>query len=85
MGSALDLKLVKALTDQIAEHLSGLPKASAPAVSDQLTLITKELRDPTPDHSKIRSALDSIRRALEGAAGNLLASGILAELARLLH
>jgi AbiTii len=80
----LDLKGVKALAEQIGEHLSALPEESIPSVREGLAVINDELGKRTPSQSKIRSALGSIRNVLEGAAGNLIASGIAFELAKIL-
>lgn len=82
VDAGLDLSAVKELADQINRHLSELPNESEPAVRAELTLISDELGKSAPSQSKIRSALAAIGSVLKGAAGNLIASGILAELAK---
>jgi hypothetical protein len=80
----LDLDAVKTLAVQINKHLDDLPTLVSPVVRRELEELDEEVRSREPNQSKIRAALGSIKSALEGAAGNLIASGILVELAKIL-
>jgi hypothetical protein len=82
--SFLDLDTIRALAAQINEHANELPTQSSSVVRHELQDLDKELRSSEPNQSKVRAALASIKSALEGAAGNLIASGILAEVAKIL-
>jgi len=82
--SSLDLDAIRALALQINEYADDLPAQSCPAIRRKLNELDGELISAVPDESKLRSMLGSIKNVLEGAAGNLVASGILAELAKIL-
>jgi AbiTii len=82
--SFLDLDAVRKLAVQINEHADDLPAQSSSVIRHELKDLDEELQVPAPNQSKVRAVLGSIKRALEGAAGNLIASGILAELAKIL-
>jgi hypothetical protein len=83
-NSILDLGAVRALVAQIIKHSNELPTESSAVVRLELKSLDEDVRSSVPNQSKIRAALSSIKTALEGAAGNLIASGILAEIAKLL-
>jgi hypothetical protein len=83
-SNSVDLDALRALAIQIKQHTNELPKQSLPAVRAELEKIDEELAVASPNQSKIRAALGSMKNALEGAAGSIIASGILAELTRLL-
>jgi hypothetical protein len=80
----LDLDSVRALAAQINEHVDSLPTRLSPVIRNELKDINEQLRSSHPSQSKMRNALISIKSSLEGAAGNLIASGILAEIAKIL-
>jgi hypothetical protein len=81
--NSIDLSAVKQLLVQIKKHAHDLPAESLPIVEREIAGIDRELGGTSANPSKIRAALSSIKNALEGAAGNLIASGILAELGRI--
>lgn len=54
-----------------------------PTVRDAASKIDSELRNKTPNKSVIHAGLSTIRTVCEGAAGNLIASGILAALSKI--
>jgi hypothetical protein len=80
----LDLNAIRTLAIQMNKHADELPTQSLPAIRQQLEGLNNELRSVSPSQSKIKAILGSIKGALEGAAGNLIAAGILAELAKIL-
>jgi hypothetical protein len=82
--SSVDLKAVRQLVVQIKKHAHDLPSGSLPAITRELKGLDKELESPRANSSRIRATLGSIKNVLEGAAGNLIASGIVAELAKIL-
>ena len=45
--------------------------------------LTYEMKQPAQNHSKVRQAVSSIRNVAEGAAGSLVAAGVLFELGKL--
>lgn len=77
------LEVVK-LLDELKAHLYSLPEPHRSDVSATVELLEAEIRSAAPDHSRIRSGLMSIRTVAEGAAGNLVASGIVALISSLL-
>jgi hypothetical protein len=46
--------------------------------------LNKELKWASPNQSKVRAILGSVKNVIEGAAGNVIASGVLMELAKIL-
>jgi hypothetical protein len=81
--SSINLAAVKQLVVQIKKHADDLPTESLPAIRRELNGLDRELESPDVNPSKIRATLNSIKNVLEGAAGNLIASGIVAELAKI--
>ncbi len=67
--------------DAALPQLSGDIRGS---VDEAIRYIKAELQQPAPSSSKLHSALASIRTTCEGAAGNLIASGIIGLLGKLL-
>jgi hypothetical protein len=80
----IDLDAIQALVAQINKHTDELPARSVSAVRNEIENLNKEFQSAAPNRTKVMAALGSIKSALEGAAGNLIASGILAELAKIL-
>jgi AbiTii len=75
-GSApLDLEKVRILVEQI-RSVGGLPEDENATVGQALSSLETELQKPKPEHSRIREILHSIRSVSEGAAGNVVALGI---------
>jgi hypothetical protein len=57
---------------------------NAAQLSSDADALETQLKMPQPDRSLLRSILMSIKTTLEGAAGNVIASGLLYELGKLL-
>jgi hypothetical protein len=78
---------VKDLVSQAEKALptSGLSKELLARASEDLKDLKTEAAKQKPDVGKLRIALESLQRTMEGAAGNLIASGVLHWLHLLLH
>lgn len=61
---------------QVRTNMAGLPGAQQKAIAEPLAVLEAEAASPTPSQSKIHSSLQTIKTVIEGAAGNLVASGI---------
>ncbi|MGO4639591.1 hypothetical protein AB4Z43_14220 [Mesorhizobium sp. 2RAF45] len=72
----VDMDQIKAFVDQLKPLMSALPETHRSAIGEPLAHLEEEVRNPTPSNAKIEAALHSIRTIAEGAAGNLVASGI---------
>lgn len=82
---------LRSLVDQVTQYQGelGMRGEQIAKVQETLDAIRRELSESNPDAGKIRSALGSLRTILgslrtilEGAAGNVIASGILTQLGR---
>jgi len=73
------------LAKQIEQLLPHLTSAgvSEQALVSSLSTIKSEADKPHPSQGVVKAALTDIRNALSGAAGNVIATGILAEIAKL--
>lgn len=69
---------------QVRASIGALPADQQKAVAEPLAALEGEAANPQPSQSNIRSALTSIKTVMEGAAGNLVATGMGALAARLL-
>lgn len=69
---------------QVRASISVLPTERQEALAEPLAALEAEAHSSSPSQSKIQSALLMIRRIAEGASGNLLASGIVALIGRML-
>lgn len=68
-------KLVDALKSTI--DILGLDEKGRKEATSEIATLEAQINSPNPKHSILRGSLGSIRRILEGAAGNLVASGLL--------
>jgi hypothetical protein len=75
-SGAVNSDALMKLTQQIREAAPGLPKTASAAIERKLDELDEATREQ--DASRVASTLSSIRTVLEGAAGSLAASGILA-------
>lgn len=75
---------VASFIEQLKPHLAALPEPVHAQLMPQLAILESEVRTPKPNQTTLRSTLQSVRTIVEGAAGNLVAAGILAKLAPLL-
>ena len=72
---------VQQLATKIREVMPALPPEVRVTISGPLADLERQGKAAVPTVSKVSGALHSMRNALEGSAGNLAASGILAALA----
>lgn len=84
--SEANLNEIRSLLSQMQEHLPavGLTPEEKDSVENETKIIEDELSSEQPDHSRLRSALSSIGRILQGAAENIIASGIIHQITSLL-
>ncbi len=68
-------KFIEALKS--TTEILGLDDKGKKEVTSEIETLQAQIKSPNPKHSIIRESLASIRRILEGAAGNLVASGLL--------
>jgi hypothetical protein len=61
---------------QVRASMAALPPEQQRGIAEPLSALEVEAVSPTPSQSNIRSALQTIKTVTEGAAGNLVASGI---------
>lgn len=73
---ALDNAQLQQLVLQVRANIGNLPQDIQATVASALSVIEEERNKPTPDASRLHHALNSMKTACEGAAGNLVATGI---------
>lgn len=76
VASSLNLETLRDFLAQVKPAIGALPDEQRAAIVVPLSLLEEELNSETPAPSKIALALQSIKSIAEGAAGNLVASGI---------
>lgn len=81
---SLSIDGVRDLVKQAKASLSAIPLDTRQQVAPLLDEIEQEACSTQPNQGKVRTALASLKTICEGAAGNLLASGIAAGVASLL-
>ncbi|WP_316153074.1 hypothetical protein [Cupriavidus sp. BIC8F] len=81
---SLSIGNVRDLVHQANSLVSQLPKNMADQVSSILAELDGESRKARPNESKLRATLASLRQVCEGAAGNLVASGLTSAVSSLL-
>jgi hypothetical protein len=84
--SGLDLAGLSGFIEQVRTALPGLqltPDVDSDLKAD-LDTMESQLKSTKPKREILRSSLQSVRTVLEGAAGSLVASGLLSQLSRLL-
>jgi hypothetical protein len=69
------LKLAK-LLEEVKPYIGNLPEPQRSELVAPIELLEAEIRTGSPDQSKVHSALNSVKTIVEGATGNLIASGI---------
>ena len=76
---AHDLPILKVanIVEQIRPVLASMPEPQRSALEEPVALLEDEIRSGAPNQTRIRDALGSIKSIAEGAAGNLMASGII--------
>jgi hypothetical protein len=75
---------VRALVDQIEAQLATLPQNVANSAKTVLAELREEASGKRPDEGILRRGLDSLGRIMEDATGNLVATGVIAAIAKLL-
>lgn len=85
--SEANLDEIRSLLSQMREHLPavGLGDKDKDSVEKETKIIEDELSAEQPDHPRLRSALSSIGRILQGAAENIIASGVIHQITSLLQ
>lgn len=68
-------KFVEALKNTI--EILGLNESGKKEAESEIAALEAQIKSPNPKQSILRESLCSVRRILEGAAGNLVASGLL--------
>ncbi|MEH7440647.1 hypothetical protein V7182_24660, partial [Neobacillus drentensis] len=79
MTNGLDVRQITELITKLTGNLNqvGLPAEQQAVVQYEVETISAELVSPQPQPTVIQKSLQSIRTTLEGAAGNLVASGLM--------
>jgi hypothetical protein len=77
---------VEKLVDDVERALptSGLTKPVQVEVAEQIAELKSAVASNNPDQSRLRRGLTALQRTMEGAAGNLIASGVLNVIAKLM-
>ncbi|WP_116468608.1 hypothetical protein [Sphingomonas pokkalii] len=74
--SGFNLELVRDFAAQVRSAKASLPDAQRQKIAEPLAMLEAAIHSSSPEPSKILGALRSIKSVAEGAAGNLVASGI---------
>jgi hypothetical protein len=82
--NADQLDALRDTIEQIEAAVGQLSSDIKPPVAAAVVDIKSELQKAQPDSGKIRKAITSLRTTCEGAAGNLIASGIVGLIAKFL-
>ncbi len=80
ISGEISAEKAQAFLAQLKPVIAGLPEPQQTEIKGQVALLDEEINKTLPSPSKITEVLRSIRTAAEGAAGNLIASGIVAML-----
>jgi hypothetical protein len=85
-GAGLDVEGVRVLAGEMRRYAGDLVKAGANAESleAKVAAIEAQLEKTKPDQSVLRGLLNDVRNALSGAAGNIIASGVIHRIGMLL-
>ncbi|UCI05392.1 hypothetical protein [Mesorhizobium sp. B1-1-8] len=76
VAPVVSVEQISAFLGQVRPVVAGLPDTLQKEISGPLATLESEMKEPEPSQSKIRTALQSIKTVVEGAAGNLMAAGI---------
>lgn len=71
-----DMQSILRVVKEIEKNIGNLPAEPKEKIETHLTTLKSELAKPTPESTKIRSILLSIKSIAEGTVGSLIASGI---------
>jgi hypothetical protein len=81
---SIDLEAVRRLVQEIKRGLPLFPDEQATRLADSVGSIERELGSSSPNPGKLQQLLQSVRTTCEGAAGNLMAAGVLSMLPKIL-
>lgn len=84
VAGGLDLEAIRNFAAQVRSARSSLPEPQRNDIAVPLAALETAIHCPEPSPSKTAEALKSIRTVAEGAAGNLIASGIVSMVAPIL-
>ncbi len=83
-SSIISTEQLGAFLAQVKPNLAALPEDKRAAATEAVAMLEAEAASASPSQSKIQTALQSLKTVCEGAAGNLIASGILGLINQLL-
>lgn len=83
--SPADVAQIERLASQVEQGLEALPAHVRDGISAEFSRIRSEIDSKIPDHSKITSALISVRKICGGITENLCANGIVAMVAKFIQ
>jgi hypothetical protein len=72
----ISITKLHAFLDQVKPALGSLPEPQREAIKAPLAVLENEVRSDSPSSSNIATALQSAKTIVEGAVGNLIATGI---------
>lgn len=75
---------VASLLEQLKPSLAALPEAQRTKIAEPIKLLEGEIHSGKPDQSKLRSGLLTMKSIAEEAAGNLVATGVVAMIVHML-
>jgi hypothetical protein len=84
IASGISVDQLTSFVAQVRSSMPALPTEQQQAIGEPLAVLEAEIANPAPSQSKIRATLGSMKTIAEGAAGNLVATGISALIAQIL-
>ncbi|MDA0999403.1 MAG: hypothetical protein O2807_02635 [bacterium] len=82
--SQANLDEIRSLVSQMREYLPAVDLDDEDSVENEARIIEDELSAEQPDHARIRNALSSLGRILQGAAENIIVSGVIHQIRTIL-
>jgi hypothetical protein len=76
VATGLDLEAIRDFAAQVRSSRSSLPEPQRGDIATPLAALEAVIHSPEPTPSKVAGAVQSVKTVAEGAAGNLIASGI---------
>ena len=84
-SGGLDIAKIADLVSQLQKMAPVLPPEIQDGIASDVAILADEVKQPTPNQGRMTKALTSVRTACEGAAGNLIASGALELISKILQ